>query len=63
MQNFKICYEIPSKPNSFIAPRLLPDTAPDHNWETQHNLILRITYEFMPKDILISANCGNAPLH
>ncbi len=52
MQNFKLCYEIPGKPHSFIAPRLLPETAPAYDWDTHQNLILRIIYEFMPKGIL-----------
>ena len=52
MMNFKLCYEIPSNPKHFIAPQLLSPNQPDYKWDETNNLILRYTYEFMPKGIL-----------
>jgi internalin A len=52
MMRFKLCYEIPGRPQHYIAPQLLEPNAPDYPWETSHNLILRYRYDFMPKGIL-----------
>ncbi len=52
MQKFQLCYEIPSEQNTFIAPQLLSENQPEYDWDDSHNLILRYTYEFMPKGIL-----------
>jgi GTPase SAR1 family protein len=52
MQKFKLCYEIPRKPQHYIAPQLLKDKAPQYNWQTGDNLLLRYKYDFMPKGIL-----------
>jgi internalin A len=52
MKNFKLCYEIPSRPNTFIAPHLLAADQPDYDWDNTDNLILRYEYDFMPKGIL-----------
>ena len=49
---FKLCYEIPGSPGNFIAPQLLSENQPDYTWDETDNLILRYTYEFMPKGIL-----------
>lgn len=54
MKSFKLCYEIPGRPNTFISPQLLDIEQPDYNWDDSHNLILRYEYEFMPKGILTS---------
>ncbi|MEH2468140.1 leucine-rich repeat domain-containing protein [Nostoc sp.] len=52
MMKFKLCYEIPSCPGTYIAPQLLSTNQPDLNWDKSNNLILRYTYTFMPKGIL-----------
>ncbi|MBG1258115.1 COR domain-containing protein [Nostoc commune] len=52
MMNFKLCYEIPSCPGTYIAPQLLSPNQPDYSWENTNNLLLRYEYEFMPKGIL-----------
>jgi len=52
MINFKLCYKIPSTINTYIAPQLLSDNQPDYDWNESDNLMLRCTYEFMPKGIL-----------
>jgi hypothetical protein len=52
MMNFKLCYEIPSSPHTYIAPQLLTVNQPDYNWDPSQNLLLRYTYQFMPKGIL-----------
>ncbi len=51
MINFKLCYQIPSS-EFFIAPQLLTGNQPQYPWENTENIILRYTYEFMPKGIL-----------
>ncbi|MEH2254427.1 COR domain-containing protein, partial [Nostoc sp.] len=52
MMKFKLCYEIPSSPGTYIAPQLLSANKPDFTWDDRNNLILRYTYTFMPKGIL-----------
>ncbi|MEH2333028.1 COR domain-containing protein, partial [Nostoc sp.] len=52
MRKFKLCYEIPSRPGTYIAPQLLSVNQPDFNWDESNNLILRYKYDFMPKGIL-----------
>ncbi|MEH2179068.1 COR domain-containing protein [Nostoc sp.] len=52
MMKFKLCYEIPSCPGTYIAPQLLSVNQPDFNWDESNNLILRYKYDFMPKGIL-----------
>ncbi|MEH2259491.1 COR domain-containing protein [Nostoc sp.] len=52
MMKFKLCYEIPSRPGTYIAPQLLSVNQPDFNWDESNNLILRYKYDFMPKGIL-----------
>ena len=52
MMRFKLCYKIPGSKDTYIAPQLLTKTKPDYNWDTNNNLILRYTYEFMPKGII-----------
>ncbi|WP_427161231.1 COR domain-containing protein [Aliinostoc sp. HNIBRCY26] len=53
MINFKLCYEIPNNHKNYIAPQLLTKKQPTYNWDETNNLILRYTYEFMPKGIII----------
>jgi len=53
MINFKLCYEIPRSKGKYIAPQLLSANQPSDNWNKTNNLILRYTYEFMPKGIII----------
>ncbi len=52
MKKFQLCYEIPNNPDTFIAPRLLPTEPLPYNWDNNENLLLRYTYNFMPKGIL-----------
>ena len=52
MMRFKLAYELPNRPGHYIAPQLLPISKPDYPWDTTDNLILRYTYDFMPKGIL-----------
>ena len=52
MMNFKLCYEIPSCLNTYIAPQLLSSNQPEYYWDESNNLLLRYSYEFMPKGIL-----------
>ncbi|MGJ5634530.1 COR domain-containing protein, partial [Nostoc sp. CALU 1950] len=52
MMKFKLCYEIPSRPGTYIAPQLLSVNQPGCNWDESNNLILRYKYDFMPKGIL-----------
>ncbi len=52
MINFKLCYEIPRSQGKYIAPQLLSANQPSYNWDETNNLILRYTYEFMPKGII-----------
>jgi internalin A len=52
MMNFKLCYEIPNCPGTYIAPQLLTENQPNYAWDFDRNLMLRYEYEFMPKGIL-----------
>ncbi|GIK38178.1 MAG: hypothetical protein BroJett011_20110 [Chloroflexota bacterium] len=51
MINFKLCYQIPGS-GDYIAPQLLSANQPHYDWPDGNNLILRYTYDFMPKGIL-----------
>lgn len=51
MINFKLCYRIP-RSGLYIAPQLLTEVQPLYDWDEADNLILRYTYEFMPKGII-----------
>lgn len=53
MMKFKLCYEIPNQKGAYIAPQLLSENQPAHGWDETDNLLLRYTYEFMPKGILL----------
>ncbi|WP_414518908.1 COR domain-containing protein, partial [Nostoc sp. PCC 9305] len=52
MMRFKLCYEIPGRRDIYIAPQLLSIEKADYTWDDRNNLILRYTYDFMPKGIL-----------
>lgn len=52
MINFKLCYEIPNNPKNYVAPQLLTKKQPTYNWDETNNIILRYTYEFIPKGII-----------
>lgn len=51
MIKFRLCYRIPNT-DDYIAPQLLPLNKPEYPWDDNRNLILRYTYDFMPKGIL-----------
>jgi len=53
MIKFKLCYKIPNTRDTHIAPQLLEESQPPYNWQETNNLILRYTYEFLPKGIII----------
>ena len=53
MKKFQLCYEIPDRRNTFIAPQLLSENQPEYEWNDSNNLILRYAYpDFMPKGII-----------
>ncbi len=52
MINFKLCYAIPDYSNTYIAPQLLSVNQPEYKWNGMNNLVLRYSYEFMPKGII-----------
>jgi internalin A len=52
MMRFKLCYEIPHRPRTYIAPQLLSPNQPEYAWDETNNLILRYHYDFMPKGML-----------
>jgi internalin A len=52
MMRFKLCYEIPYRPLTYIAPQLLSPNQPEYDWDDTDNLILRYHYGFMPKGML-----------
>jgi internalin A len=52
MMRFKLCYEIPHRPKTYIAPQLLSPNQPKYIWDDTDNLILRYYYDFMPKGML-----------
>lgn len=52
MMRFKLCYEIPHRPKTYIAPQLLSPNQPKYAWDDADNLILRYHYDFMPKGML-----------
>ncbi|NER88741.1 MAG: leucine-rich repeat protein [Moorea sp. SIO3A2] len=52
MIKFQLCYLIPGRKDSYIAPQLLTLNQPKYDWDESDNLILRYTYEFMPKGII-----------
>jgi internalin A len=52
MKNFKLCYEIPNRPHTYIAPQLLSPNQAEYDWDDTENLILRYRYDFMPKGML-----------
>jgi internalin A len=51
MINFRLCYRIANS-EFYIAPQLLTENQPHYDWDEMNNLILRYTYEFMPKGII-----------
>ena len=53
MKKFQLCYEIPSRKDTFIAPQLLSDNQSEYDWDESDNLILRYSYpDFIPKGII-----------
>ena len=53
MKKFQLCYEIPDRKDTFIAPQLLSENQPEYDWDESNNLILRYAYpDFMPKGII-----------
>jgi internalin A len=51
MINFKLAYKILNS-EFYIAPQLLTENQPSYEWDETDNLIVRYTYEFMPKGIV-----------
>ncbi|MBS9773466.1 MAG: leucine-rich repeat domain-containing protein, partial [Trichodesmium erythraeum GBRTRLIN201] len=52
MIRFKLCYKIYGNSQTYIAPQLLTENQPEYDWDESNNLILRYTYEFLPKGII-----------
>lgn len=52
MMNFLLCYRIPGNLDTYIAPQLLSDAEPFRIGEGREPLMMRYSYEFMPKGIL-----------
>ncbi|MEA5486697.1 COR domain-containing protein [Pseudanabaena sp. CCNP1317] len=52
MKKFQLCYEIPQAKRNYIAPQLLTENQPEYAWDESENLILRYTYDFMPKGLV-----------
>ncbi|MDM8527969.1 COR domain-containing protein, partial [Anaerolineales bacterium HSG24] len=52
MKEFQLCYEMPNQTHHYIAPQLLKEAQPEYDWQDEQNLILRYTYDFMPKGII-----------
>ncbi len=56
MQNFQLCYSLPDRPDTFIAPQLLKPDVRAYPWDASDNLQLRYRYPvFMPRGILSRA--------
>ena len=50
MMRFKLCYKIPGRPDTYIAPQFLSIEKPTYLWEDSNNLILWYSYkEVIPK--------------
>src|SRR5271157_3910111 len=55
MQNFELCYELrDSKPQTWLAPQLLPPAKPTAlaDWGKPEDLVLRYKYDFLPKGMI-----------
>ena len=55
MQNFELCYELrDSKPQTWLAPQLLPLAKPTAlaDWGKPDDLVLRYRYDFLPKGMI-----------
>lgn len=52
MLNFQLCYKIPETIDTYIAPQLLTENQPEYEWNQNNNLIIRYTYDFLPKAII-----------
>jgi len=55
MQKFELCYPLQdAKPETWLAPQLLPPSKPVKlaKWEQPGDLVLRYRYEFMPKGLI-----------
>ena len=55
MQNFELCYELrDSKPQTWLAPQLLPPAKPRElaGWGRSVDLVLRYRYDFLPKGMI-----------
>lgn len=50
MKKFELIYELDEK--RFIAPQLLRNEKPQYSWNEDDNIIIRLEYGFMPKNIL-----------
>ena len=52
MKKFQLCYQLPETDGTYIAPQLLTFEKPIYDWDEDNNLLLRYSYEFMPKGII-----------
>jgi internalin A len=52
MMKFQLCYQLPGTAGTYIVPQLLSDDQPEYPWDEANNLILRYSYDFLPKGII-----------
>ena len=52
MKKFNLCYSLIGTPGTYIAPQLLPITAPYTDLDFTHSLTLTYRYDFMPKGLI-----------
>jgi hypothetical protein len=62
MMRFGLCYPVPGSRDRYIAPQRLTENQPEYPWDETDNLILRYTYEFMPKGIVTQVIVAMHPL-
>ncbi len=52
MEKFELCFELPNKKYTYIAPLLLSTNKPKYSWNDKGNLQIIYQYDFMPKGIM-----------
>jgi Leucine-rich repeat (LRR) protein len=50
--NFDVCYKLANTEDTYIVPKLLPETAKIYSWENDGNIKFRYQYAFIPEGIL-----------
>jgi len=52
MNRFQLCYQVPNS-DLYIAPQLLTENQPEYEWNESDNIVLRYSYAFMPKGLIL----------